>query len=180
MKSRLCLLMLVLVSFTSSFLAYGQGPKKPRTAEDYQPRTLKELSTLVPDVIAADPEYQKNQKEQTILVLGDLQASRVKVQYDGTTRPLPDRKKGVVKQWADRYAGMPEFYTGPYEVEALFSEAGEHYWLAVRPEFLQALGQPVKSGESFELFVIKLGGIRMNPSDQDLEPVILVEKFVKQ
>ena len=179
MKTRICLFTLLLVSLTSSLLASGQTPKRPRTPEDYKPRTLKELSTLVPDIIAANPEYQKSAKELAILVHGDLLPSRIKVVFDGTTRPLDDRKKGIVKQWADKYAGMPEFYTGPYETEALFSDGAEHFWLAVRKESVPTFGQELRIGESVELLVIKLGGIRMNQSDQELEPVILVEKFVK-
>lgn len=180
MKIRVCLLALLLVPLTASLVTYSQGQKKPRTAEDYRPRTLKELSTLVPEIIAANPDYQKSAKELAVLYHGDLLPSRIKVVFDGATRPFDDRKKGLVKQWADQYAGMPEFYTGPYEEEALFSDGAAHFWLGVRKENLPTLGHDLKSGESIELFVIKLGGVRMNQSDPELEPVILIEKFAKQ
>ena len=52
MKTRLCLLMLLL-SITGATLTFAQGEKKPRTIADYQPRTLRELSTLLPDTFRA-------------------------------------------------------------------------------------------------------------------------------
>ena len=176
MKTQLCLFALLL-SFALMFTAYGQGAKKARTIDDYHPRTLKELSSLVPENIASSPEYKAAQSENLrIIVHADELPSRMKVTYEGTTRPLHENRKSVIKQWADRLAGAPEFYTAPYETEALFTENGENYWLGVRTEFLPKFPQELKKGDAIELFVIKLGNIRI---DNKLEPVILVEKYIK-
>ena len=48
MKTRLCLFVLLL-SLTGVSLSFGQGNKKARTIDDYRPRTLKELRTLLPE-----------------------------------------------------------------------------------------------------------------------------------
>jgi hypothetical protein len=75
---------------------------------------------------------------------------------------------------------MPEFYTVPYQSEARFTENGQSYWLVVRQEFVPKFEQELKKGEAVELFLIKMGDIRLEKDDVKLEPVILLEKFLKQ
>ena len=151
---------------------YSQGPKKPRTLADYVPRTLRQLSALQPDYVAAEPSH----KDADIIVHGELLPTRVKVVYTGEKRTLLQDKKTVIGSWANRFAGAPEFYTVPYETEILFTENDERYWLAVRKEFVPQFEQELKKGDTIELFLIKMGSIRI---DGKLEPVILVEKFLK-
>jgi hypothetical protein len=62
----------------------------------------------------------------------------------------------------------------------LFTENGENYWLAVRTESVPKFEQELKKGEAVELFLIKMGSIRIEKTDEKLEPVILVEKYLKQ
>lgn len=172
MKTRLCLSVLVLIS--TAALIYGQGgPKKPRTIDDYRPTTLGELSALQPDGVLKEPNYQ----DSRIIVQAQIFPSRFKVVFDGTKRALLDTKKTVIAQWANRYAGAPEFYTRPYETEMLFTENGESHWLAVRNEFLPQFEQELKKGDAIELFVIKLGSARDEANK--LVPVLLVEKYLK-
>lgn len=179
MKTRLCLFVLLL-SLTATILAYAQGEKKPRTLDDYRPRTLKDLSTLLPDCVAAAvaDSVASGNKDLSVIFHGDLLPTRVKVFYDGTTRPLAEGKKGIIKNWADQFAGVPEFYTVPYATEVLFTEDGQSYWLAVRKEFLPKFEEELKKGETVELFLIKLGNVRMERNDEKLEPVLLVEKYL--
>ena len=176
MKRRLCIFVLLLTSASATILAHAQGEKKPRTEADYRVRTLLDLTTLQPDYIANSPDY-KDAKDLWNVVHGELLPSRVKVVYDGTTRPAIDRKKSVIKEWANRFAGMPEFYTVPYETEMLFTEGSKNHWLVVKKESVPQFEQELKKGEMVELFLIKLGNARV---DNKLEPVLLVEKFVKQ
>ena len=151
---------------------YSQGPKKPRTLDDYVPRTLQQLSPLQPSYVANEPSY----KDARIIVHGELLPSRVKVIYTGEKRPLLQEKKTVIESWANKFAGAPEFYTVPYDTEMLFTENGESYWLAVRKEFVTQFEQELKQGDTIELFLIKMGSKRI---DGKLEPVILVEKFLR-
>src|ERR1044071_5401984 len=178
MKSRVCL-SLLLLSLTATMLAYGQGEKKPRTEEDYYPRTLRDLSTLQPPPFAQALKERDN-KDLAVIVHGDLLPSRVKVVYEGTTRPLNEKKKEVILSWANKFAGAPEFYTRPYQTEMLFTENGENYWLAVRTESLPKFEEELKKGEAVELFLIKMGSIKIERTDENLAPVLLVEKYVKQ
>ncbi|HET6976271.1 MAG TPA: hypothetical protein VFI24_08105 [Pyrinomonadaceae bacterium] len=153
-------------------LVYSQGPKKPRTPEDYTPRTLQQLSELQPDYVAREPAH----KDAAVIVHGELLPSRMRVIYSGEKRLLLQEKKTVIDGWANKFAGMPEFYTVPYDTEMLFTENGESYWLAVRKEFVPQFEQQFKKGDTLELFLIKMGSRRINDK---LEPVILVEKFLK-
>jgi len=175
MKALLCLFVLFLASASATIPAHTQGEKKPRTDADYRVRMLSELTTLQPDYMADKPQLKDDNLR--IVVHADPLPSRVKVLYDGTARPIIENRKQVITQWANRYAGAPEFYTRPYETEMLFTEDGKSYWLAVRKEFLPQFEQELNKGEAVELFLIKLGNARI---DDKLEPVILVEKFVKQ
>jgi hypothetical protein len=175
MKTRLWLFVLLLISAGAPIAANAQGEKKPRTESDYRVRTLSELTTLQPNYMADKPQLKD--ESLRIIVHADPLPSRVKVFFDGTSRPVTENRKQVITQWANSYAGAPEFYPRPYETEMLFTEDGKNYWLAVKKEFIPRFDKDLKKGEGVELFLIKLGNTRM---DDKLEPVILVEKFVKQ
>jgi hypothetical protein len=172
MKNRICLIVLLMILMAPTLLVYSQGEKKPRTLGDYIPRTLEQLSVLQPDYMANEPSL----KDAATIVHAALLPTRAKVIYGGEKRPLLERKKSVIVSWANRFAGAPEFYIVPYDTEMLFSENGENYWLAVRKEFVTQFDQELKKGDTIELFLIKMGNIRI---DDKLEPVILVEKFLK-
>lgn len=172
MKNAICLIMLLTMLMTPTLPGYGQGEKKPRTLESYTPRTLQQLSELLPASFASEPST----KDAAIIVHADLLPTRVKVTYAGEKRPLNERKKTVIVSWANRFAGAPEFYTAPYDAEMLFTENGENYWLVQRKEFVTQFERELKKGDTIELCLIKMGNIRI---DDKLEPVILVEKFLK-
>ncbi|HEY4426558.1 MAG TPA: hypothetical protein VGN10_20270 [Pyrinomonadaceae bacterium] len=174
MKTRLCLFMLLL-SMTGATLTYAQGEKKPRTIADYQPRTLRELANLLPEpfrVALAERGVEGN-KDLKQIVHGELFPSRVKAVYSGTQRPLVADKRNLISSWANKFAGMPEFYTVPYQTELLFTEGVEKYWLAVHKDLL---AQDWKQGEALELCVVKLGNVQIG---DELEPVLLVEKIIR-
>jgi hypothetical protein len=137
-----CTLHFVFVAFLlCGSLASGQdasqaGNKKPRSLDDYQPRTLKEISAMKPD-----PK--------------DL-PSRVGVTYTGSTRLIPQFKKEAIRQWARLYAGSIEHYTEPYQSEMLFIEGGKRYWLAVQKNSALAKRE-LSKGEALELYLIRVG-----------------------
>jgi len=173
MKTRLCLLLLL--SITGAALTYAQGEKKPRTIADYQPRTLQQLANLLPETFRAALAARgvEGNKDMKQIVHGELFPSRVKVVYSGTQRPLVEDKRNLIISWANQFAGMPEFYTVPYQTELLFTEGVEKYWLAVHKDLL---ARDWKQGEGLELCVIKLGNVRIGA---EFEPVLLVEKVVR-
>lgn len=175
MRSRVSLLLLLSITVTT--LVYGQGERKP---EDYQPRTLRELSNLYPPLIAKalNERTEEDKRQMAIVVHSDLLPSRVKVVYDGTLRPINEHKKDLIASWAYRRDGVPEIDTTPYQTEMLFTENGENYWLVVRQDSLLKF-QELQRGDTVELFLIKMGNIRLERTDEKMEPVMLVDKFVK-
>jgi len=104
--------------------------------------------------------------------------SRVRVVYDGTLRPINELKKGVIVGWATRVDAPPEIDTTPYQTEMLFTEKGENYWLVVRQDALLTF-QELQRGDTVELYLIKMGSVRLERTDEKMEPVLVVEKFVK-
>lgn len=148
----------------------GPQPKRARTPQDYQPRTLKQAAAQPSDADSL------GNKEETMLVQGDIQPSRARAVFAGTSRPLSESKKEVLRQWAVRFAGVPEGYTEPYEREMLFTENGTRYWLAVRKESLPQLRRELKRGDAVELYLIRLGAAK---TDEGWEPLLLVESFRK-
>jgi hypothetical protein len=171
-KKPLQLVIFAVLSF--SIVALGQDPtglhpKRARTAEDYKPRTLKELVVKK----SSNPQNRTN-KEETMVVTTDILPSRVRVTLTGTTRPIPLIKKEVLRQWARLYAGAPEFYTKPYETEMLFIEEGNEHWLTVKTELLPRLKQDIKDRTEVDLYVIRMGAALISNA---WEPMLLVENF---
>ena len=173
MKIRLCLLLLL--SITGATLTYAQGDKKTRTIADYQPRTLQELANLLPEPfrIALAERGVEGNKNLKQIVHGEMFPSRVKAVYSGTQRPIVEDKRNLISSWASNFAGMPEFYTVPYQTELLFTEGDKSYWLVVHKDLL---AQDWKQGETLELCVIKFGHVQVG---DEFEPVLLVEKVVR-
>ena len=169
MRKPLCLFTLLLAM---SAVGLAQGEKKPRTIDDYHPRTLRELSTLLPEVIRDAVAESAAKDDLRIIVHADSLPSRVKVVYGGTNRPLTEERKTVIRAWANRLGGAVEFYTEGYQTEAVFTEEGQNYWLAVRKNLPV---QDWKTGDALELCVVKYGNIRIGDR---LEPVMLVEQVV--
>lgn len=162
-------LLFVLLLTGNSTLGQGAapaGPKKARTPEDYQTRTLKEL-----DGIKAESDL--GDKQERLIVSGAILPSRVRLAYAGSSRALPEVKKEVIRQWARLYAGNPDHYTKPYETELLFEEADARHWIAVPERALRQLQEKLK-GDEVELFLIRLGKAR---NGMVWESVLLVENF---
>jgi len=175
MKRKSSYVVLLLALLLGGNFAYGQDslgpkPKKPRTADDYKPRTLKEVAAKGSDA------QSRGNKEETMIVHPDILPSRVRVRYTGSARPLPQNKKEVLRQWARLYAGSPEGYTEPYETELLFTENGAEYWLAVRTKSLPQFERELKQGDEVELYLIRVGAAK---TSDEWELMLLVESFKK-
>lgn len=151
MKGRFCICILLLTSVSATIFARPQGEKKPRTDADYRARTLCELTTLLPETFANSPDY-KDATKLWAVVHGELLPSRVKVVYDGITRPVVQTRKNVIKEWANSFAGVPEFYTVPYETEMLFTEGSKNHWLVVKTEVVPQFEQELKKGMPLSSF----------------------------
>lgn len=173
MKHQRLPFVLFLACMLNSHSAYGQDlphsiPKKARTEADYQPRTLREVAAVGTAVTSA------LDGENLLVLTGNILPSKVSVIYLGTTKPMPGRKRDVLRQWAQQYAGFPEGYTEPYQTEMLFQEDGTEHWLAIRQKDILRLEQGFKKGEAMQLNVIRIGGVK---GDGTGEWVLLVEGF---
>jgi hypothetical protein len=148
---------LLLVMMSVGGLAYGQdtqpGPKKARTFEDYTPRSLKEIVTMEPD-----PKSLRDKQDRLVITSNDLPSS-VRVTYTGSTRPIPELKKQIIRQWARLYAGSIEHYTEPYQTEMLFLENGKGYWLAIKKDSPLLSKKKFRKGERLDLYLIRLGAV---------------------
>src|SRR6266550_847893 len=96
MKNRSFHFVLLPALLLSSSLTYAQGvaqagSKKPRSLEDYQPRTLKEIAAMKPD-----PKDLRD-KQDRLVVTADILPSRVLVTYTGSTRLIPQFKKEAIR-----------------------------------------------------------------------------------
>ncbi|HEY0078929.1 MAG TPA: hypothetical protein VGB73_09815 [Pyrinomonadaceae bacterium] len=175
-----CFVLLLALLLLSASLAFAQDtsgakPKRARTPEDYKSRTLKELSAKEQAATGSETE-NRTDKEETLRVRADTLPSAVRVGYTGLKRPLPLVKKELLLQWARLYAGAMESYTVPYESEMLFNENGVGYWLPVRKRSLPDFERSLKRGDEVDLYLIRLGAVRVS---QGWEPLLLVESFRK-
>jgi hypothetical protein len=171
MKHRKLYLALFLVFLLSGGVASGQdtsqaGNKKPRTPDDYFPRTLKEIVAMKPD-----PKELRDKQDRLVVTADDLPSS-VRVTYTGSTRLIPQFKKEAIRQWARLYAGSMD-YTEPYQSEMLFIEAGKPYWLAVQ-ENSALVKREISIGEALNLYVIRVGAAIVGGK---FDWTLLVENF---
>ena len=162
------LLTLLLASAMTSGQDLGPTPKKARTLADYKPRSMKEVSTA-----DRKEEISRNEKEK-VIVRGDILPSRVRLTYAGRSRILPQPKKDVLYRWAQLYAGAPEHYTQPYEMELLFREGKTDYWVAVRKQAMAQFKKEVKNAKTVALYLIRLGWVQ---SGNKWESMLLVEDY---
>ena len=143
MKTKLFFTSVLVLTVAGSMLAQA-GPKKPRELDDYTPRTLADISQLQGSVIESS--------NKNVSIHGEIFPTRVKVIYEGNSRPLNQNKKATIAAWANRFAGAPETYNRPYQQEVLFTENGQKYWLAVRTEFLSRFAQELKKVRPLKSF----------------------------
>ena len=172
MKFRKLHFVILLVFLIGGSFADGQGvnqagPKKPRTLDDYRPRTLKEIFAMKPD-----PKDLRDKQDRLVVTADDL-PSRVRATYTGSTRLIPQFKKETIRQWARLYAGSIEHYTEPYQSEMLFREGGVGYWLAVQ-ENSPLSKQELRKGEALNLYLIRLGAAIVGDK---YDWTLLVESF---
>lgn len=146
----------------------GPRPKRPRTLEDYKPRTLQELASD-----SAGGQGSSGSGEASVLQ-GDILPSRVRVIYTGSSRTMPKSKSEAIHHWAQKYSGNPDHYTGYREIEVLFAENGVEHWLSIPKRLLLQFEKDFKRGDPVDLYLIRLGAARI---EAKWEPLLLVEEF---
>lgn len=162
-----------LIALISGAIAQAQEPlapqlKKSRSAADYQPRTLQEVVTQSLEAGSL------GNKLETLVIYSNILPSRIQATYTGTTRSMPISKQKVLHQWSRVYASCLECYTSPYKTEALFTESGKAYWLAIRQQDIPKLQQTFQPCQRVELNVVRLGAAK---TSEAWESMVLVESF---
>lgn len=147
----------------------GPGPKRARTPEDYQAGTLKGLAAKL-----SSPDSRGN-KMETMVVDPDISPTRVRATYAQLTRRIVESKAELIRQWARLYAGALETYK-PYEVEVLFTEEGNKYWLTFTKKTLDTFWDSDGWNKPVDLFLIRMGAVKVG---NGWESVFLVESFQK-
>src|SRR5262245_8329936 len=130
----------------------GPRPKRARTPDDYQAGTLKELAAKL-----SSPDSRDN-KMETMVVDPDLSPTRVRAKYAEITRRTPEARAEVIRQWARLYAGSLETYK-PYEVDVLFTENGNKYWLTFTQKRLTSFLDSQAWSKLVDLFLIRMGAV---------------------
>jgi hypothetical protein len=156
---------LLLTFVLSCNLAQGQG----FPWDDFKPRTLKEIVNMEADV------DQGQRKENTVVFHADILPSKVRVIYTGTSRPISQAKKELIRKWA-KMMGNPESYAEHYEAEFLFTEDSVEYWLPVQKQVSSYFEKELKKGEPVDLYLVRAGGIR---TAGKWDWMLLVEEFQK-
>lgn len=125
----------------------------------YEPRTLKELTTAMPDALIKNPNVVlfDSSKNPDIRLSYNSYTSRVKAVYTGDSRKVTDRRKAVIEIWLTTL-GKPKDLLELFETEFLFREDGKEYWLPVQKAAAAKLTKDVKKGDTIMLFVAWLGG----------------------
>ena len=174
MRTRLCLSMLLLSLFGAT-ITYGQGEKKPRTVADYQPRMLRELTTLLPETFrtALAERGVEGNKDLKQIVHGELFPSRVKVVYSGKQRPLLQDKQNLIVAWANRLGGMPEFIQRLTKQKCSSQKTVRTTGLLCEQSFWNTTGSRVMR---WSYASSKWGTLK----SAMLEPVVLVEQVIRQ
>lgn len=158
MTNRLIHLVLLVLLWGSSVCgqdSLGPHPKKARTVGDYWPTTLRAMVKALPKT-------------------NELVPFRVRVVYSSNTRPLSQKTKEVLRSWAQCCAGNPDHYTKSYLNEIKFVENGRPYWLAVEHRLISDLHTEVRSGETIDLFLIRVSAL---VNGKKRESALLVERF---
>lgn len=143
------------------------GEKRARTPEDYVRRSLKEVISM-----DAATKVALEGNEDLILYGGDVLPSRVEVRCSGATRPLGEGKKKLLLEWARRFAGFMEHYTGAYDKEMLCVGDGVEHWFAIKGDLAARLGKLPGGDSALNLYVIRLGAGRTSGA---WETLVLVE-----
>lgn len=170
-KLKLAFLIIVALTVTvNAQQASEASVKRPRTPEDYQPGTLKELAAKV------SSSDSRGNKMETMVVDPDISPTRVRARYAELTMRVRESKAEVIRQWARLYAGAPETYR-PYEVEVLFNENGKKYWLIFTKKKLTTFWDSRYWSKPVDLFLIRMGAVKTTANKW--EPVLLVEDFQK-
>jgi hypothetical protein len=133
-------------------------PQAKNSWEDYKPRTIQ---TIIDQHQNAHEISDPDPSKPYFLLSGDSFPSQVTLVYLGQSREIRGRRKEVLKYWG-RMLGdrAPANIEDLFGTEMLFQEGENPHWLAVQRPLVEHLRKEVKRGQSFNAFVMWMGGVR--------------------
>ena len=134
----------------------------------YKPRTLSELVEL------NDPPKLGSEKKLDY-ISGDWFYSQVRLKYIGTSRPIPQERHEILKNWQKSFQ-MPDEAVNLFEKEFLFKECDKEFWLPVQQKVSSFFAKELKEGDMVTVYLFLAGG-RRTSGKMDL--LFLVNEFEK-
>lgn len=162
----------------AAFLILMGGQARAQDNWDkYQPRTLKEITTVLAAASLKNPDVRiTNGRGDEIVMSAGGFPSQVKVLYTGSSRKVSERKKEVIIAWLRTYGKPPE-YLSLFETEYLFTEDSIQYWLPVQKQVAAYFDKELHKGSPVNLYLVWIGARK---EQGQAEHVFLVNEFEKQ
>jgi hypothetical protein len=138
---------------------------------DFERRTLQELVKIN----LADTDELKLYPDKGQFVYPDkILPSVVRVTYVGKSRAIVSERKKFIESWVGEYGKDPN-YANLFKSEFLFKEGDQEYWLPLQ-EPVTYFEKNLKKGDAVDLYLIRLGGLKVR---DNLDWLFLVEEFLK-
>jgi len=137
--------------------------------DQYQTRTLEEMVRKFLEGYDALPD-------NSLITSGDPFPSKVTVTFVGEFRGISERKSQVIATWASRYMQQlsSEEVAELFNIEALFEENGEEYWLPVQTPLISIMVDELPAISDVTLMLVWAGAVKF---DDENEWVLLVNAF---
>lgn len=134
----------------------------------FKPRTMKEIISTTTKAVRPDDAMfmAQNQLE-----------SKVEVVFTGQSRPLSGGRKDFIRIWFGMLRSEQKAMADLYELEYLYKEGADEYWLPTSKPITKYFNKELKPGDKMDLYLISIGAYRYKDS---IDCVFLVEEFQKR
>lgn len=136
--------------------------------EIFKPRTLKEVISITTKAVRPD--------DSMFLAQNQLE-SKVEVVFTGQSRPIGDGRKTLINTWFGMLRSEQKKLAALYELEYLYKEGSEEYWLPTSTPITKYFDKELKPGDRMDIYLISIGAYR---SKNEIDCVLLVEEFQKK
>ena len=151
-----------LLALSSSTLAQGFP------WDIFKPRTLKEVTSITSKEVKGD---------DSMFMAQDQLESKVEVVFTGQSRPLSGGRKDFIRMWFGMLRSEQKDKANLYELEYLYKEGSDEYWLPTSKPITKYFDKELKPGDKMDLYLISIGSY-LNKNSVDC--VLLVEEFQKK
>lgn len=168
---RKVLLLLAFIFVVNLLTTYAQNDFP---YDKYKPRTLSETISLDPEGKNADVIIMKKDVPQMVAYT-NLLYSQVRVKFMNKSRPFSTDRKETLDLWKKTF-GIEDKVFELYENEYLFKECENDYWIPVQKQVAAYFPKELKEGDMVSLFIIRIGGKKIN---NNWDWLFLTNEFIK-